>query len=423
MKRLTKYSLVFLSAITLAACGGKNNDNNPNVGENNANNTNNGMNNPTNNPTNNPVNNPVNNPINNPTNNETNNMMGMPGTCDAYCDTVMANCTAENAQYSSRDECVDYCENVAGWDAGVDSDVDGNTIGCRTYHGGDPAATDPATHCAHAGPSGGGVCGSYCDSYCQLALQNCAGGDELYADEAACMTACGGFDDTGTPGDVQYDTVQCRIYHAGAPAATDPATHCPHSGETPTAFCVGDVEDFVFRTDPPGDYTRVDRMGMPAVSTALIASKDDYNDADPTDDVAGTYVSEIVATLNVLHGALDADDLIANNGLTPCDMADNNGDMLPDCVGQEVVPGGPTVAGLVLPDTIKIDPAGASGFPNGRGLADPVIDVTLAVILLDMTVHSPTLLAGLPLNPPQNDVGVEGAFLTTFPYLHPPHMP
>ena len=46
-----------------------------------------------------------------------------------------------------------------------------------------------------------------------------------------------------------------------------------------------------------------------------------------------------------------------------------------------------------------------------------------AIILLDLSVHTPTTLAELPLNPIQNDVGVEGAFLTTFPYLHPPHMP
>ena len=36
-----------------------------------------------------------------------------------------------------------------------------------------------------------------------------------------------------------------------------------------------------------GHYTRVDRMGMPAIATAVIASKDAYNNADPGDDAGG----------------------------------------------------------------------------------------------------------------------------------------
>ena len=85
------------------------------------------------------------------------------------------------------------------------------------------------------------------------------------------------------------------------------------------------------------------------------------------------------------------------------------------CLEQEVAPG-TAVADLIVPDTLTLNLAGASGFPNGRRLADPVIDVTLAVIFLDLSVHSPTTLAGLPLNPPANDV----AFRSDFPFLAPP---
>ena len=83
------------------------------------------------------------------------------------------------------------------------------------------------------------------------------------------------------------------------------------------------------------------------------------------------------------------------------------------CLSQ-VIPGtgGATPASLVLPDTVKLNFAVASGFPNGRRLNDPVIDVTLAVLLLDMTRHSPGLLAGLPLNPP-----ADSTLLTTFPFF------
>ena len=83
------------------------------------------------------------------------------------------------------------------------------------------------------------------------------------------------------------------------------------------------------------------------------------------------------------------------------------------CLSQ-VIPGtgGATPASLVLPDTVKLNFGVASGFPNGRKLNDPVVDVTLAVLLLDMTKHSPGLLAGLPLNPP-----ADSTLLTTFPFF------
>lgn len=86
------------------------------------------------------------------------------------------------------------------------------------------------------------------------------------------------------------------------------------------------------------------------------------------------------------------------------------------CLNQ-IVPGtGTTVAGLVVPDTITVNLSQPSGFPNGRRLEDPVVDVTLAAIFLDLDVHSPLTLFNLPLNPPAND----RPFRATFPYLAPP---
>lgn len=91
-------------------------------------------------------------------------------------------------------------------------------------------------------------------------------------------------------------------------------------------------------------------------------------------------------------------------------------DVLP-CLYQ-VVPGtgGTTVAGLVIPDVLTLNFANPAGFPNGRRLTDPVADITLAALFLDLTRHSPAALAALPLNPPAND----RPFPADFPYLASP---
>ncbi len=327
----------------------------------------------------------------------------------------MANCTDDNAQYGSIAECEDYCNNASGWEPGLDSDTGGNTIGCRTYHGGAPAAGDPITHCPHAGPTGANTCGTWCEVYCGLWENNCAGQPGDYNNTNECLATCAGFDDSGNPGDAQYDTVQCRIYHAGTPAAADPGTHCAHAREEPSSECVGLPTDYNFRDDPPTAYDQVDRVGMPAVSTALITSKAAYNADSPANDA--TYAGEIVASIAALHTALDDD--ITGATLTPCDTDGLDGD---DCHEQEVAPGVP-VAALVIPDTLTLNGGATATFPNGRYLADQAMDITLAVILLDLTQHPADTLAGLPLNPPENDLGVEGAFLSGFPYLHPAHLP
>lgn len=165
------------------------------------------------------------------------------------------------------------------------------------------------------------------------------------------------------------------------------------------------TDEFVFATDAPGAYDRVDRMGMPAIATAVISSgmKDDYNAADPSDDAGGQFVVDITANVQALHTALD-DDLVGA-GLVPCATV--------ACVGQ--------AAPLVVPDVITINSAQAAGFPNGRRLTDQVIDVTLALVLLDLSAsgQSATTLAARPLNPAANDK----SFSSTFPYLAAPNMP
>jgi hypothetical protein len=157
-------------------------------------------------------------------------------------------------------------------------------------------------------------------------------------------------------------------------------------------------DTFVFSTDEPSAFSQIDRHAMPAINVALITDKDAYNMAGP--GATADFVDDMTASVTAFHAALD-DDIIAAT-LVPC--------AVDVCMGQ--------AAPLVVPDTIKIDTSMTSGFPNGRRLADPVMDVTLAVLLLDLSMNGQTVtsLVGV-LNPAANDV----EFGTAFPYVAAKH--
>lgn len=156
---------------------------------------------------------------------------------------------------------------------------------------------------------------------------------------------------------------------------------------------------FTFTTQPATAYTQIDRVGMPAVNTALITSKDAYNAATPADDATSLFAGQIVSNLDAIHSKLN-DDVTAA-GLTPTDTSGSLAN----------------AQAAVIPDTLKIDTTVAAGFPNGRKLTDPVIDRTLSLLLLSQSGGQDiNTLANLPLNPPANDK----AFSATFPYLAAP---
>lgn len=160
---------------------------------------------------------------------------------------------------------------------------------------------------------------------------------------------------------------------------------------------------FVFSPMPASSYTRVDRQAMPVVNTAVITSKNAYNAANPVTDGTEPFITEIGTNVAGYHSTLDA-ELVAL-GLDP---ATND---------QSLAQASP----LIIPDVLRVNPAMAAGFPNGRRLPDPTPDVMLAVLLLDLgnPAQSATTFAALPLNPSANDKGL----LTVFPYLATPHIP
>ena len=126
-------------------------------------------------------------------------------------------------------------------------------------------------------------------------------------------------------------------------------------------------------------YQSVDRMGNPAVNTAFITPslKDAYNTANPQNDEKN-YEATIVASLKK-YGTNST-----NTGI---------------------------LASVVFPDTLKIDLTKADGFPNGRRLADDVIDTELQL------VFNQPLGGGFGDGVNKNDK----PFLTTFPFVAEPH--
>jgi hypothetical protein len=159
---------------------------------------------------------------------------------------MAATCTAADTQYVGLDgTCQSYCEN-ARWPI-VASDED--SLSCRNTHVQLAAAStnsaDRTMHCGHAGPTGGNICGSWCENYCNLVLQNCTGANGAglgFTDHASCVAACGALDAGGAINAPSGDTVQCRIYHAGA-AATMPVPHCGHAQLVSSATVGGTTAD------------------------------------------------------------------------------------------------------------------------------------------------------------------------------------
>jgi hypothetical protein len=148
--------------------------------------------------------------------------------CPTYCSRVMSACTGANLQYATMDSCVASC---AHFPIGTLADTSGNSIGCRMYHAMN-AISAPDTHCLHAGPAGGGHCGTPCEGFCSIVTQVCT---TEYPTLDSCATACAGF--AAAP-DYTFNvatgnTRSCRIHHA-TNAAIDPTTHCPHTAVAST---------------------------------------------------------------------------------------------------------------------------------------------------------------------------------------------
>lgn len=128
-------------------------------------------------------------------------------------------------------------------------------------------------------------------------------------------------------------------------------------------------------------YDQVDRMGWPGVAVFFIPKPmtPAYNRLAPAADAAN-YRDEIVQTIVQEYRQ-------------------------PLAEAQEL-------AAMLTPDILPIDVSRPTGFPNGRLLGDDVVNVVLT-----------KLFQGNPGLMEDNVASNDKAFLSTFPYVAPPHTP
>jgi len=175
-----------------------------------------------------------------------------------------------------------------------------------------------------------------------------------------------------------------------------------------------------------GPETQVSRLGNPLVNEVVIglADKDKFNATKPTGDVQFLhYVTnpELPGLFNALYGVpappTPRNDLVAvfltgvpglnqpaNPNQQPCDMLRLNMAIPP----------------ATNPNRLGVIAGDVAGFPNGRRLADDVIDIA-------ERVAAGVLVPGFN-NAPANQLGDgvdanDEPYLPYFPYVAPPHNP
>jgi hypothetical protein len=136
-----------------------------------------------------------------------------------------------------------------------------------------------------------------------------------------------------------------------------------------------------------GTYVQVERMGRPAINTVFNhtnADKEAANRRGPAGDRAADR-ARVVGVLQAIDNVLEV------NGAPSYDEATIE-----------------AIADILLPDTLTVTLGDASGFLNGRRLADDVIDAEFSVL-----TNGNVTSDGVNAN--------DKAFLATFPYLAAPH--
>ncbi len=151
-----------------------------------------------------------------------------PASCAKYCDLVTENCSGDNAQYGSRDECLAVCGHLPLEQPVREPEAKtAASVACRQYWADNPSRTSPQAYCLAAGPFGGNACGDRCTAFCAIVLDACSpdGGSAPYASQPQCASACAEFSyrDAGTDGGGEGpsgpttgNSLNCRLHHLRA---------------------------------------------------------------------------------------------------------------------------------------------------------------------------------------------------------------
>lgn len=157
----------------------------------------------------------------------------MDNDCNAVCDNGVVEAGEECDPISS---CPTACDDM---DACTTDTLMGDPAQCTAVcdfapitacTGGDGCCPDTCTVAMDSD------CQSVCDSYCSLALSECTGADEIYADMATCMTACQAIP-VGIDGDTTGNTLYCRIGYLNM-ASMDTTMYCPYAAEDGGVMCM-----------------------------------------------------------------------------------------------------------------------------------------------------------------------------------------
>ncbi|HTB73018.1 MAG TPA: hypothetical protein VK762_07230 [Polyangiaceae bacterium] len=200
--------------------------------------------------------------------------------CSSYCSDMALSCPQQpNQEYIASQlpdasVCGTICGDLIGHvdEAQLGSQVDltaamptDDSIACRIWHA-NVAGKQPEdsgarqTHCSHAGPLGGSMCGQDpCEVFCFLAVSICDNnrpGAVAYSSEQDCLDACRA-DAGGYPG-YRYESVEtlpdldrrepagntlnCRMYHLENYLATGDPVHCSHVAKDGGGICVDSDE-------------------------------------------------------------------------------------------------------------------------------------------------------------------------------------
>lgn len=182
--------------------------------------------------------------------------------------------------------------------------------------------------------------------------------------------------------------------------------------------------------DPSGDFVQVSRLGNPLVNELVLSAplKDTFNSIPPDQDatvadgaaVAKVLDPELPTLLNAIYGLditeEDRSDLLA------IFLTGLNGLNQPEApTASEQLRLNTSIAPSAEPNRLGVLAGDNAGFPNGRRLADDVVDIALQAVAGAVTVDETGAPTGVTLVPAlaagdavdANQV----AFGETFPYL------